>query len=310
MSSQYPNGFDSVFPGFPYVDFTENVTASQANAWVSAIQQIETVVGFGAVGTSANPLFSAPYATTYSTVAARLTQLETNVVGGLKLNTSAGNIQPLGSVAAAGSTGLAADAGHVHTGIPAGGLKQIGEIFMWPGVAATFPAGCLLCNGQGISTSTFSTLFGIIAYNYGGGGATFNLPNFNNRFPIGINTTASSVVGATGGSTTITTGNLPAHNHSASYTDPTHSHPSYNNGNVEQQGYYRAPGSTLSVVTTSSAPPLSQPISCSPGAPDDPGHQQNWGPASVGISISTGNTGSGTAYNQPYIGMNFLIRAQ
>ena len=311
MSSQYPGGFDSVFPGYPYVDFTENVTASQANAWVAAIQALETTVGFGTAGTSANPLFSQAYATTYSTVTARIGQLETNVVNGLKLNTAAGNIQSVGLTNAAGSSGLAADASHVHAGPASSSLKQIGEVFMWPGSAATFPANCLQCNGQGISTSTYAALFSIIAYNYGGGGATFNLPNYNDRRPVGIGTLAPSI-GSSGGSNTISVSNLPAHNHPVSATDSGHVHASRlqdSDGGVTAQAIYLAPGSMLSIATTNFVPPLSQPVSWSPGSPIDPGHQNSWAPATANISASSGNTGGGSNFNEPYLGTYFLIKA-
>jgi microcystin-dependent protein len=302
--STYPVAFDSTFPGYPYVDNTQFIDQTQANAWVQAIQNIETAVGYGTGGTAASPLYSAAYATTYSTMTARISALEGNVVNNsVKLNTSAGNIQSVGASNQAGSTGLAADAGHIHAGQSAATLVNIGTIFMWPASSASFPSGALQCNGQLISTATYSTLFGIISYNYGGAGGSFALPNFNDRFPIGVNSTAPSA-GSTGGSTTITQANLPAHNHGASVTDSGHRHASYlDEDGAGYQGIY-----TTAVVSTLSLPPLYPGGTAASYSPSGPG-QQHWASATTGISVSTGTIGSGAAYTPPYLGIYFLIRA-
>ena len=62
--STYPTAFDSTFPGYPYVDNTEFLDQTQANAWVSAIQNIETAIGYGGIGNPASPLYSAAYSAT------------------------------------------------------------------------------------------------------------------------------------------------------------------------------------------------------------------------------------------------------
>lgn len=46
----------------------------------------------------------------------------------------------------------------------------------------------LLCNGSGISTTTYSGLFTLLGYNFGGSGATFNLPDLRGRVPASIGT--------------------------------------------------------------------------------------------------------------------------
>lgn len=295
--STYPTAFDATFPGFPYVDNTEYVDQSQANAWVAAIQAIQSTIGYGANGTPQSPLYSAQYATTYSTVTARMAALETTVADGIQINTSAANIQPIGPAAVAGNSGLAADARHVHPGQSGSSLLQIGTIFMWPGQASTFPAGCLLCNGQLVSTSTYSTLFGIVGYAYGGGGASFALPSYNDRFPIGINSTAPAV-GSTGGSRVISTNNLPAHNHPVS--DPGHFHtipePSpaaYMIGLQGTTGVWAAPANGAQFGASGL------------------GISLDLGPFTAGTTtgVTTVNTGSGANYDQPFIGTYFLVRA-
>jgi microcystin-dependent protein len=54
---------------------------------------------------------------------------------------------------------------------------------------ASMPSGWLMCNGQSISTSTYSELFSAIRYSYGGSGANFNIPNLTNRVLYGTTST-------------------------------------------------------------------------------------------------------------------------
>ena len=57
---------------------------------------------------------------------------------------------------------------------------------------STIPAGWLLCNGAGVSRSTFSNLFTKIGTTYGtgDGSTTFNIPDLRDRYIIGANTNA------------------------------------------------------------------------------------------------------------------------
>lgn len=52
----------------------------------------------------------------------------------------------------------------------------LGEVKLWP--TASIPTGFLECNGQAVSRSTYSALFGLIgtAYGVGNGSTTFNVP--------------------------------------------------------------------------------------------------------------------------------------
>lgn len=79
------------------------------------------------------------------------------------------------------------------------------------------PQGWLFCNGQAISRTTYHKLFNTIGtiYGTGNGTTTFNLPNLQDRFPMGKGT---SSLGVTGGSDTITltSDKIPSHSHTAS----------------------------------------------------------------------------------------------
>lgn len=73
--------------------------------------------------------------------------------------------------------------------IPSGQLPSIGlpaGIFV-PFAGSTAPTGWLLCYGQAISRTTYSTLFAAIGTQYGAGdgSTTFNVPDMRGRVPAG-----------------------------------------------------------------------------------------------------------------------------
>jgi microcystin-dependent protein len=73
-------------------------------------------------------------------------------------------------------------------------FRIIGEIkFLMPTTASYSPPNFLLCDGASYSVFGFSALFSAIGYAYGGSGASFNVPNFASRFPIGGNGSVSGV---------------------------------------------------------------------------------------------------------------------
>ncbi|MBC7413102.1 MAG: tail fiber protein [Bacteroidia bacterium] len=51
---------------------------------------------------------------------------------------------------------------------------------------ATAPHGYLECNGQSVSTTTYTELFTAIGYLYGGAGASFNVPDLRGEFVRGV----------------------------------------------------------------------------------------------------------------------------
>jgi microcystin-dependent protein len=83
---------------------------------------------------------------------------------------------------------------------------------MWPGDTA--PKGWLLARGQEVSRSVYSRLFDAIGtkFGVGNGSSTFNLPNMQKRFPIGLDPGTASIdaVGETGGQFDATINPAPA----------------------------------------------------------------------------------------------------
>lgn len=90
----------------------------------------------------------------------------------------------------------------------------VGGIIMYTGTTA--PTGYLMCNGGAYSTTTYSGLFAIIGYKYGGSGGTFNVPDLRDRVPRGAstpNSTAALAVAAGADTVELTTSHLPVHAH-------------------------------------------------------------------------------------------------
>ena len=97
-----------------------------------------------------------------------------------------------------------------------------------PWGSASIPSGFLLCDGTSYSTTTYAALFAVIAYTYGGSGASFNVPDLRDRTVVGVSSANSKAlaqgigantvtptgnVGGNAASTTLATTQIPAHTH-------------------------------------------------------------------------------------------------
>jgi microcystin-dependent protein len=219
--------------------------------------------------------------------------------------TSSG-VTDLGALSVAGtttlsgtSTALTPSTGDNSTKIATTAFVQnsglVGEIKMWG--TGTAPTGYLFCNGASVSTTTYASLFAVIGYTYGGSGASFTLPDFSGRMPIGVNGTYT--LASTGGaaSTTLAETNLPSHSHSASssssVSDPGHFHQMGAKDSTANEG-----GDTA-YEFVKPYPNILNPNSST---------------VTTGITVSTstsiGNTGSGTSFTNlpPYLGIYYIIK--
>ena len=79
---------------------------------------------------------------------------------------------------------------------------EVGTILPWSN--STLPSGYLNCDGTAVSRSTYSALFAIIGTDYGAGNgsSTFNLPDLQDKVPVGVS--GSKAVASTGGAATVT----------------------------------------------------------------------------------------------------------
>lgn len=163
------------------------------------------------------------------------------------------------------------------------------------------PTGFLLCNGQEVSESTYSTLFGVIGTAFNTGGETsgfFRVPDLGGRVIAGRESSAtnltsgffggdSTTIGETGGSEshTLTTSQIPTHAHLL-FRDGQD-----NNSEVTSPNQY--------VANRSSSYPDDRDYTMAKASGN--------GEANVGASS---DVGSGLAHPivQPTIIMNFIIK--
>lgn len=88
----------------------------------------------------------------------------------------------------------AATRGYVDARLP------VGTILMWSG--AQPPTGFLVCDGTALKRSDYAALFAVVGVTYGAGdgSTTFNLPNLQQRFPLGMAPSGTgSTLGGAGG---------------------------------------------------------------------------------------------------------------
>jgi microcystin-dependent protein len=185
-------------------------------------------------------------------------------------------------------------------------VAPIGSILMWPN--GTAPEGWLICDGSTYSSDTYPGLYVVL-------GST-TLPDFRDRFPIGVSGTKSLYGTGGAASVTLTTTELPAHSHVApahQHTGPSHSHSisEHAHGLASVNG-----GTSVGTSTTRVAQGGGSNVGLT-----NIGNTALGGPTSTGSS-GTGNTGfagdqattivgSGQAFSiqNPYYVINFIIRA-
>ena len=106
------------------------------------------------------------------------------------------------------------------------GIEGVNTGIVVPWGSASIPSGFLECNGQSVSTTTYAALFAVVGYTYGGSGASFNVPDLQDRTIV--NKSNSKTLAQTGGANTVTpTGNISGSTGSTTLTVqqiPAHSH--------------------------------------------------------------------------------------
>jgi microcystin-dependent protein len=178
----------------------------------------------------------------------------------------------------------------------------IGEIRMFAGNFA--PRAWAFCNGQLLSIAQNTALFSILGTTYGGNGqTTFALPNFNGRTAVGTGTgpgLSNVDLGQVSGveNTTLTVGNLPAHNHTATATITGTVNPKA----LADAGLGDDPANSFPAISSGS----NKMYTSSTQAPDA---TMGASPISATVQVTVGNTGSSQPVNirNPYLGMNYII---
>ena len=183
--------------------------------------------------------------------------------------------------------------------------SYIGTILPWAMNWA--PIGWLPCDGRTLNVMEYQALYSLIGVTYGGTpSVNFKLPDLRGRVPVGMGQQpggSNFVIGTVGGTeaTTLTSNNLPPHNHALSGTV---------NVNVG------APANTSDPTTNT--PASNTTLSVAHDSSDAAANIYNTNPptlmtatmnTSATISGSTGVTGSGQPINnvQPYQVINYII---
>ncbi|CAF5036665.1 unnamed protein product, partial [Rotaria magnacalcarata] len=128
--------------------------------------------------------------------------------------------------------------GLTETSVIQSSTCMIGEIRLYAADSPP-PFPWLFCNGTAISRIEYQRLFSVIGESFGAGDGkiTFNVPDFRDRFPLGLNPTTSQVEGwGKGGNKeqTLTIDQIPTHQHSVgtlvTTNAGTHTHSVYGPG--------------------------------------------------------------------------------
>jgi len=167
----------------------------------------------------------------------------------------------------------------------------IGHIIIWPAYGNV--EGYLECNGGYYLKTEFPELFAVIGVIYGESGDYFAVPDLLERTVIGTDDTFPLTVAGGEIEHTLTTAEMPAHDHSATaptVIDPTHSH------------------------AESTAVPTAITIGAGVPAPSALPAVGATAPSATGITVTApviGSTGGDGAHNnmQPYLPMQYFIYA-
>ena len=146
-----------------------------------------------------------------------------------------------------------------------------GMIMLWSGSIGSIPSGWYLCDGSN------------------------GTPNLTDRFIIGAGSTYA--VNGTGGvsSVTLTSNNMPAHTHTATVTDPGHSHTLSISGGSSITGLggsgasgWQGTNTGVTYVTTSGT-----------------------NSSTTGVTVSNASTGSGTSFSilNPYYALAYIQKS-
>jgi microcystin-dependent protein len=207
------------------------------------------------------------------------------------------------AIEAAGITGGSINAaGHLVLQLQGGGTLDVGSVVAPPGsvvmsAATVAPSGWLLCNGAEVSRTTYAALFAAIGtvYGAGNGTSTFNLPNFEARFPR----MEAANRGVTGGAAT--------HTHS----ETSHDH-NLDGGSTQAHAQLTwisqgaAPNIFLTRIT---APAWSVTSGGDISAFSNPGGTKSDGVKVAGRTANgTGTTTGSTSGLPPYQNVNFIIK--
>jgi len=165
-----------------------------------------------------------------------------------------------------------------------------------PWGSASIPSGFLLCNGQSVSTTTYAALFAVIAYTYGGSGASFLVPDLRDRTVVGVSSANSKALAQGIGANTVTpTGNIAGSTGATTLSTnqiPSHSHSVQSGSNFSAEG---GSATQVSAMTRTNQP--STVTSTNAGGGQSHDH-----------TLSANFSGSANSVLQPGLVLNYIIK--
>jgi microcystin-dependent protein len=193
---------------------------------------------------------------------------------------------------------------NVASGIIAGVPSSIpvGSVIPYSGASISDP-NYVLANGQAISRTTYASYFTLVGIIYGTGDGinTFNVPNLQQRIPVGAG--SGYTLGATGGAAThtLTTNEMPTHSHTGTHShtvnDPMHTHVGVDTYMTNPSGDH--PGGIVGNSSFGSSPVNIV-------------YHSSTGITINSASVTTSDQGSSQAHNnmQPYIVLNYIVKVK
>jgi microcystin-dependent protein len=175
------------------------------------------------------------------------------------------------------------------------GIQGINTGIIIPWTSTSLPSGFLECNGQSVSTTTYAALFAVVAYTYGGSGASFLLPDLQDKIVLSrSNNKALASVG--GANTVVSTGNISGNLANATLTIaqlPAHTHT-----------YPAVPNSSCCLVACPGGGGSSGMNPYSPGTPSG----STGGGGAHSHSLTANISGDATSVLQPYLTLMYIIK--
>jgi len=165
----------------------------------------------------------------------------------------------------------------------------IGTLAMYAGSAV--PTYWLTCDGTAMLRADYPDLFDVIGTTWGAGNGstTFNLPNLKDKMPMGVlGSVVPDVADSAGALThTLTTAELPSHNHTL--TDPGHNHTI----NMQTGGGAGSNNVIVAAIANVSTTP----------------NLKNTNTNTTGITIAAAGSGNAHSILNPVVGVHFMIYA-
>lgn len=166
------------------VDFDTRIDANDAafDGHTGAISDVHgtgagnLVVGTGTVQTLTNKTLTSPTITSPSITSPSITSPTVTGTTTLPSTTSIGNVSSTEISYLDGVTSSIQT--QIDTNTPTGMISIH--------AGATAPTGWLLCDGTSYASASYTTLFNVIGYTFGGSGANFSVPNLKGKVVVGI----------------------------------------------------------------------------------------------------------------------------